>query len=73
MPIYDYQCLYCENSDLILAGLNDHMTLCSKCGNLMIRLDDDSFWEFFDKNHFQLIAKENCLLAPTVGDDTLGG
>jgi hypothetical protein len=39
----------------------------------MIRLDDDFFWEFFDENHFQLTAKENCSLSPTAGDDTLGG
>jgi hypothetical protein len=73
MPIYTYQCLYCGNCDLILAGLNDHMTLCSQCGNLMIRLDDDSFWECFDKNYFQFTAKENYPPSPTTGDDPLGG
>ena len=73
MPVYNYQCLYCGNCDLSVAGLNDHMTLCSKCGSLMLRLDDDFFWQSFDKNHFQFTAKANCPPAPTTGADTFGG
>ena len=73
MPIFNYQCLYCDNRDLILASINDNMILCSQCGDLMIRLDNDFIWEFFDKNYFQYAAKENCLLVPPNGDDTLGG
>ena len=57
MPIYNFLCLYCDNCDSRLAGRNDHMTICSRCGNLMLRLDDDFFWESFDKNHFQFIAQ----------------
>ncbi len=73
MPKYNYQCLYCGNCDLNLGGRNDHMTLCSQCGNFAIRLDDDFFWETFGKNHFQLTEKENCPLAPTTGDDSFVG
>jgi hypothetical protein len=73
MPKYNYQCLYCGNCDLSLAGLNDHMALCSQCGNLMLRLDDNFFWQFFDKNHFQFIAKTNCPPAPRTEADTFAG
>jgi hypothetical protein len=73
MPIYHYQCLYCGNCDLSLSGLNDHMTLCSHCGNLMLRLDDDYFWQFIDKNQFQFAAQANCPPALTTGADTCGG
>jgi hypothetical protein len=73
MPAYKYQCLYCGNCDLSLAGLNDHMALCSQCGSLMLRSDDDFFWQFFDKNHFQSLAKANCPPAPTTGANTIGG
>jgi hypothetical protein len=71
MPKYFYQCLYCGNYDLSLAGLNDHMALCSQCGNLMLRLDDDFFWQCFDKNHFQGIAKANP--APMTRADIVAG
>ena len=43
MPIYNYQCLYCENCELRVAGVNDHMTICTRCGNLMLRLAEDLF------------------------------
>jgi hypothetical protein len=71
MPVYNYQCLYCGNCDLSLAGLNDHMTLCSQCGSLMLRLDDDFFWQYFDKNHFQFTAQAHCPPAPTAGADAV--
>ena len=48
MPLYDYQCLYCGISDLRLVGVNDHMTICIQCGNLMLRLVEDIFWPLFD-------------------------
>ncbi len=48
MPLYDYQCLYCGNGDLRVAGLNDHMTICYQCGNLMLRLAEDFFWPLFE-------------------------
>lgn len=49
MSIYNYQCLYCENIELRVAGINDHMTLCTRCGNLMLRLVEDLFRPLFDK------------------------
>ncbi len=64
MPVYHYQCLYCGNCDLRLSGLNDYMTLCSQCGGLMLRLDDDFLWQFCDKNHFQFTTKTKCSLVP---------
>jgi hypothetical protein len=73
MPAYDYQCLYCGNCSLSLAGLNDHMTLCSLCGNLMLRSDDDLFWQYFDKNHFKFTAKTKCPPTPTTEGDPFGG
>jgi hypothetical protein len=39
----------------------------------MLRSDDDFFWQFFDKNHFQSLAKANCPPAPTTGANTIGG
>jgi hypothetical protein len=70
MPAYNYQCLYCGHFDLSLAGLNDHMALCSQCGSLMLRLDDDFFWQSFDKDYFQFTAAANYPPAPTTGADT---
>ncbi len=70
MPAYNYQCLYCNNCDLCLANLDDDMTLCSKCGNLMVRSDNDSFWDFFDKTHFLFSTAAN-RPGQTSGDDTL--
>jgi hypothetical protein len=49
MPIYDYQCLYCGNCELRVAGLNDHMAICTQCGNLMLRSEEDFCWPGFDK------------------------
>lgn len=48
MPLYNYQCLYCENCELRVAGVHDHMTICTRCGNLMLRLVEDLFWPLFD-------------------------
>ncbi len=48
MPLYDYQCLYCGNCELRVASVNDHMTICTQCGNVMLRLDEDLFWPLFD-------------------------
>jgi len=49
------------------------MNLCSQCGNLMLRLDDDFFWQSFDKDHFQCTPKVNCPPAPTTGADAVEG
>jgi hypothetical protein len=73
MPLYNYQCLYCGHCDLRLAGPNDRMTLCSQCSSLMLRLDDDFFWQSFDKDHFQFKTEAYCPPAPTTGTDTFQG
>jgi hypothetical protein len=39
----------------------------------MLRLDDYYFWQFFDKNHFQLTDKANCPPAPMTGAHNFGG
>ena len=39
----------------------------------MLRLDDDFFWQYFDKDHFQFTAEANCPPAPTTGADTFEG
>ncbi len=73
MPLYNYQCLYCGNCDLRLSGLDDHMTLCSQCGNLMLRLEDDFFWQCFDKSYFHFSTKKNSPPVSTTGINTNGG
>jgi putative FmdB family regulatory protein len=49
MPIYDYKCVDCGGQDQRVAGLDDHTALCTKCGGLMLRLDEDVFLPYFDK------------------------
>ena len=48
MPLYDYQCLYCGDCDLRVAGVNDYMTICTQCGNIMLRLVEALFWPLLD-------------------------
>jgi hypothetical protein len=49
MPVYEYRCVYCREADLRVAGLDDHTAICSRCGSLMLRLDEDIFEPYFDK------------------------
>ena len=49
MPIYEYQCVDCKSRDQRVAGLDDHTALCTQCGSLMLRLDEDVFQPYFDK------------------------
>ncbi len=49
MPLYDYQCLDCGSRDSRVAGLDDHMAICSHCGSLMLRMDDDLFSPYFSE------------------------
>jgi hypothetical protein len=67
MPLYDYHCLYCGNCDSALAGLDDHMTLCSQCGSLMLRSDDEFSWQFFDGNQNQFTQMPQCDPVPSTG------
>jgi putative FmdB family regulatory protein len=49
MPIYEYQCVDCTGQDHRVAGLDDHTALCTQCGGLMLRLDEDVFQPYFDE------------------------
>ena len=47
MPLYVYRCLGCNDWDQQLAGLDDHTALCTACGGLMLREDQDVFRPYF--------------------------
>ncbi len=49
MPIYAYQCVDCSGRDQRIAGLDDHTALCTLCGGLMLRLDEDVFQPYFEE------------------------
>jgi len=49
MPIYEYQCVDCGGLDQRVAGLDDHTALCTQCGSLMLRLDEDVFQPYFEE------------------------
>jgi putative FmdB family regulatory protein len=53
MPIYEYQCVECASRDQRVAGLDDHTALCTQCGSLMLRLDEDVFRPYFEEAAFQ--------------------
>ena len=48
MPVYEYQCVDCGGLDQRVAGLDDHTAICTQCGSLMLRLDEDVFQPYFD-------------------------
>jgi hypothetical protein len=73
MPKYHYQCLYCGDSELSLAGLDDHMALCFRCGHLMLRLDNNFFWDLCDKDNFQFATEENVPPGPPTKDSPVCG
>jgi putative FmdB family regulatory protein len=47
MPLYDYQCVDCNEREKMVAGIDDHVILCTKCGGLMLRLEGDLFTPYF--------------------------
>jgi putative FmdB family regulatory protein len=49
MPIYEYQCVDCSGQDQRVAGLDDHTALCTQCGGLMLRLDENLFQPYFEE------------------------
>ena len=49
MPVYEYQCVDCDGRDQRVAGLDDHTALCTQCGGLMLRLDEDVFQAYFEE------------------------
>jgi putative FmdB family regulatory protein len=48
MPVYEYQCVDCGGLDRIVGGLDDQTAICTQCGSLMLRLDEDVFQPYFD-------------------------
>lgn len=41
MPLYEYFCADCGESDHRIAGIDDKVALCVGCGGLMLRMDED--------------------------------
>jgi putative FmdB family regulatory protein len=48
MPVYEYQCVDCGELDLRVAALDDQTAICTGCGSLMLRLDEDVFRPYFE-------------------------
>jgi len=38
----------CPNQDKRVAGLDDHTALCTRCGGVMLRQDEDIFQAYFE-------------------------
>lgn len=55
MPIYQYQCTdeKCGQAEPVIAGLDDAMAICSRCGGLMLRLDEDLFTPYYETPNFK--------------------
>ncbi len=49
MPVYEYQCVDCGSLDQRVGGLDDQTAICTQCGSLMLRLDEDVFQSYFEK------------------------
>ncbi len=47
MPIYEYECADCGYQDQRLAGVNDHVIVCTQCNGVMVRRDLDMFESYF--------------------------
>ena len=55
MPVYRYQCTD-KNSGRkasVSAGLDEVAATCSKCGGLMLRLDEDLFTPYYETPNFK--------------------
>jgi predicted nucleic acid-binding Zn ribbon protein len=55
MPVYQYQCTdeNCGLKAAVVAGLDDATAICSRCGGLMLRLDEDLFTPYFEFSNFK--------------------
>lgn len=55
MPIYQYRCTHenCGLQEPVIAGLDDAMAICSRCGGLMLRLDEDLFTPYYETPNFK--------------------
>ncbi len=58
MPIYAFQCVDCGDRDQRLVGCDDYISICSCCGGLMLRLNEDVFWPYFKEVSSQHSASE---------------
>lgn len=47
MPLYRYQCCYCQTQETRIAGLDDYLAICHLCGQVMVRLDFDLFAPYY--------------------------
>jgi len=47
VPAYCYQCTHCQATECRIGGLDDHLAVCTRCWNLMLRLDYDLFAPYF--------------------------
>lgn len=54
MPLYEYQCIGCEDRDHRVAGLDDHTARCIRCGGSMLRLDEDIFQPYWEEGHGEI-------------------
>ena len=50
MPVYQFQCMdeHCGLQEPVIAGLDDATAICSRCGGLMLRLDEDLFTPYYE-------------------------
>ena len=50
MPVYQFQCTdeNCVLQELVMAGLDDALAICSRCGDLMLRQDEDPFTPYYE-------------------------
>jgi len=53
MPVYEYQCVDCGVLDQRVAGLDDQTAICTRCGSLMLRLDEDVFQPYFENFEYE--------------------
>ncbi|MCL4501261.1 MAG: hypothetical protein M1438_05320 [Deltaproteobacteria bacterium] len=62
MPLYDYQCVDCKVQDTRIAGLDDQVALCIRCGGLMLRQDEDLFGPYFEEGQARELGSGSTFL-----------
>jgi predicted nucleic acid-binding Zn ribbon protein len=55
MPVYQFQCTdeNCGLQEPVIAGPDDRVAICSRCGALMLRLDEDLFTPYDETPNFE--------------------
>ncbi len=50
MPVYQFQCTdkNCGLQEPVIAGSDDAMAICSRCGDLMLRLAEAPFTPYYE-------------------------